>query len=168
MIRIPAAALALVLFAIPWTIAPMKPVAVAGGVALALAGVGIGGFWRAPLVASACVFLIEHAGALWLARAPVGVGGAVAFGLALLLLFASIELGRGGRRASVDARVLRSQLATWLGFTTATLGATLLGLSLAGGLAASIPFTAAPFLASLAVLGVVFALAVIVKTPARR
>ncbi|HMH52426.1 MAG TPA: hypothetical protein VK548_19460 [Candidatus Acidoferrum sp.] len=167
MIRIPAAALALVLFVIPWTIALAKPVAVAGGVALALAGVGIGGLWRAPLLASACVFLIEYTGALWLARAPVGVWGAVAFGLALLLLLASIELGRGGRRATIDTRVLRSQCAAWLGFTTATLGATLLGLSLASGLTASIPFTAAPFLAGLAVLGVLFALATIVKRPAR-
>ena len=167
MIRIPAAALALVLFAIPWITAPVKPVALVGAVALVLAGVGIGGFWRAPLVAAACVFLIQYAGALWLARAPVGAGGAVAFGLALVLLFASIELGRGARRATVDTRVLRSQLATWLGFTTATLGATLLGLSLAGGLAASIPFAAAPFLASLGVLGVVLALATIVKRPAR-
>ena len=63
--------------------------------------------------------------------------------------------------------LFRSQLAAWLGFTTATLGATLLGLSLAGGLAASIPLAAAPFLAGLAALGAVWALAAIVKRPAR-
>ena len=167
MIRAVAAALALVLFVIPWTIAPGKPVAVAGVAGLALAAVGIGGLWRWPMLAAACAFLIEYAGALWLARAPLGIGGAVSFGLALLLLLASIELGRGCRRATVDARVLRSQLAGWLGFTTATLGTTLLGLSLAGGLAASIPAAAAPFLAGLGALGVVLALAAIVKRPAR-
>ena len=153
MIRAVAAALALVLFVIPWTIAPGKPIAVAGVAGLALAAV--------------CAFLIEYAGALWLARAPLHIGGAMAFGLALLLLLASIELGRGCRRATVDARVLRSQLAGWLGFTTATLGTTLLGLTLAGGLAASIPSAAAPFLAGLGALGVVLALAAIVKRPAR-
>jgi hypothetical protein len=167
MIRALAAVLALVLFVIPWTIAPAKPIAGAGVAGLALAAVGIGGFWRWPMLAAACAFLIEYAGALWLARAPLGIGGAMAFGLALLLLLASIELGRGCRRATVDARVLRSQLAGWLGFATATLGATLLGLSLAGGFAASIPFAAAPFLAGLGALGVVLALAAIVKRPAR-
>ena len=167
MIRIPAAALALVLFAIPCAIAPVKPVVVVGVAGLVLAGAGIGGLWRWPVIAAACVFSIEYAGALSLARAPLGVGGAVAFGLALLLLLASIELGRGLRRATVGARVIRSQIAVWLGFTTATLGAILLGLSLAGGLAGSIPFAAAPFLAGLAALGVVLALAAIVKRPAR-
>ena len=167
MIRVLAAAFALVLFVIPWMIAPAKPVVVAGVAGLALAAVGIGGLWRWPLLAAACAFLIEYAGALSLTRAPLRIGGAVAFGLALLLMLASIELGRGCRRAMVDARVLRSQLAGWLGFTTATLGATLLGLSLAGGLAASIPSAAAPFLAGLGALGVVLALAAIVKRPAR-
>jgi len=167
MIRVPAAAFALVLFVIPWTIAPTKPVVIAGGAGLTLASVGIGGLWRWPLLVAACAFLIEYAAALSLARAPLGIGGAVAFGLALLLLLASIELGRGCRRATVNARVLRSQIAAWLGFTTATLGATLLGLSLAGGLVASIPSAAAPFLAGLGALGVVLALAAIVKRPAR-
>ena len=167
MIRLPAAPFALVLFVIPWVIAPVKPVTVAGALGLALAAVGIGGLWRWPVIAAACVFLIEYTTALSVARAPLGVGGAVAFGLALLLLLASIELGRGLRRATADARVLRSQVTAWLGFTTATLGATWLGLSLAGGLSAAIPLSAAPFLAGLAALGVVWALAAIVKRPAR-
>ena len=167
MIRLAALAFALVLGIIPSAVAPIKPVILGGGLGLALAMVGIGGLWRSPLLAAACVFVVDYAGALWLARAPLGVGGAVAFGLALLLLLASSELARGCRRATVDARAIRSQLAAWLGFTTATLGATLLGLSLAGGLAASIPFAAAPFLAGLAALGAVWALAAIVKRPAR-
>jgi hypothetical protein len=167
MIRIPAAAFALVLFAIPCAIAPVKPVVVVGVVGLALAATGIGGLWPWPVLAAACAFSIAYAGALSLARAPLGVGGAIAFGLSLVLLLASLELGRGLRRATVDARVVRSQVAVWLGFVTATLGTTLLGLSFAGGLAASIPFAAAPFLAGLAALGVVLALAAIVKRPAR-
>jgi hypothetical protein len=167
MIRIPPAAFALVLFAIPCAIAPLKPVVVVGVLGLALAAAGIGGLWPWPVIAAACVFSTQYAAALSLARAPFGLGGAITFGLALVLLLASITLGRGLRRASVNPRVIRSQIAVWLGFITATLGATLLGLSLAGGLAASIPFAAAPFLAALAALGVVLALAAIVKRPAR-
>jgi hypothetical protein len=40
---------------------------------------------------------------------------------------------------------------------------TLLGLTLAGGFAASIPFAAAPFLAGLAALGMVVALVAILR-----
>src|SRR5262245_64035943 len=121
MMRAVAGVLALGLFAIPLTIAPPKPIALAGAAGLVLAAVGIGGLWRWPLLAAACAFLVEYAAALSLARAPLGVGRAVAFGLALTLLLASGELARGSRRASVDARVLRSQLVGWLGFTAATL-----------------------------------------------
>lgn len=162
MTRIPAAVFALVLFAVPWVTAPVRPVAMAGALGLLLAAVGIGGLWRWPVTAAACVFLITYAGALWLARAPVSVGAAVAFGLALLLLIESHELARALRRASVDARVIRSQLTAWAGFAIATLAATLLGLSLAGSLVASIPFAAAPFIAGAAALGVVLALAAII------
>jgi hypothetical protein len=159
MIRLPAAAFALVLFGVPFLAAPSKAVAVVGVLGLLLAAVGIGGLWRWPVTAAACVFVIDYAGALSVARASVNVGSAVAFGLALLLLLESIELGRGVRGAAVDARVIRSQIAAWLGFATATLAVTLLGLALAGGLVASIPFAAAPFVAALAALGVVLALA---------
>ena len=167
MIRVAAVAFALVLGTIPCAAAPIKPVILGAGLGLVLASAGIAGLWRWPLIAAACVFAIDYAGALSLARAPLGVGGAVAFGLALLLMLASTELARGGRRATVDALTIRSQLAAWLGFTTATLGATMLGLSLAGGLVESIPFAGAPFLAGLAALGLVFGLAAIVKRPAR-
>ena len=167
MIRLPAAVFALVLFAIPCAIAPLKPVIGIGVIGLALAAAGIGGLWPWPVIAAACVFSTGYAAALVLARPPLGLGGAVAFGLALVLLLASLALARGLRRATVSARVIRSQIAAWLGFVTATLGATLLGLSLAGGLAASVPFAAAPFVAGLAALGMVLALAVIVKRPAR-
>ena len=162
MIRIPAAVFALVLFAVPWVTAPVRPVITGGVLGLLLAAVGIGGLWRWPVTGAACVFLIDYAGALWVARAPVSVGSAVAFGLALLLLLESVELARALRGASVDARVMRSQLTAWSGFAVATLAVTLFGLSLAGGLAASIPFAAAPFIAGAAALGVVLALAAII------
>jgi hypothetical protein len=159
MIRLLAAVTALVLFAIPCRTAPVRPVVVVGAAALLLAAAGIVGLWRWPATAAGCLFLTAYAGALWVARAPVNVMGAVAFGLALLLLLASIELGRGARRATVDVRAARSQLAAWLGFAVTTLACTLIGLAVARGLVASIPFAAAPFVAALAALGVVAALA---------
>jgi hypothetical protein len=162
MIRVPAVAFALVLFVVPLLAAPIKPVAVMGGLGLLLAALGIAGLWRWPVTAAACVFSIDYAGALWVARASVSLGGAVAFGLALLLLLESIELGRCLRRATVDARVVRAQITAWLGFAVATLAVTLLGLALAGSLVASIPFAAAPFVAGAAALGVVLALAAVI------
>ena len=165
MIRLPAAVFALVLFAVPWVTAPMRVVAAVGALGLLLVAVGMVGFWRGPVTAAAGVFLLDYAGALWVARAPMGAGEAVAFGVALLLLLASVEAGRVLRGASVPGRVVRAQLAAWLGFATATLATTLLGLSLAGGLAASIPFALAPFVAAAAALGVVLALATILRSP---
>jgi hypothetical protein len=164
MIRLPAAILALVLFAIPLRLAPIKPLAVAGGLALLLAAVGIGGLWRWPVTAAACVFLLQYAGALWVVRGPVDVGSAVAFGLALVILLASIELGRGVRRATVDTRAVRSQLGAALSFAVATLALTLVGLAIARGLAASIPLAAAPLVAALAAIGILVALAAVLKT----
>ena len=162
MIRLPAIVFALVLFAVPWVTAPTRPVAAAGALGLLLAATGIAGLWRWPVTAAACVFLIAYAGALWVARTSVSAGSALAFGLALLLLIESVELARALRRASVDGRVVRSQLTAWSGFAVATLAVTLLGLSLAGGLVGSIPFAAAPFIAGAAALGVVLALAAII------
>lgn len=163
MIRVPAAVFALVLFAIPWLTAPVRPILVIGVLGLVAAAVGIGGLWRWPVTAAACLFLLDYAAALWLARAPMRVDSAVAFGLALLLLLESIELGRALRRATIETRVVRSQLTAWSGFAVATLAATLLGLSLAGAFVASIPFAAAPFIAGAAALGVILALTAIVK-----
>jgi hypothetical protein len=110
-----------------------------------------------------CVFLIQYAGALAGARAPVNVGGAVAFGLAALVLLESVELGRALRGARVDGRALRALAGARLTFAATAVGATLLGLALAGGFAPSIPFAAAPFVAALAVLGVVLALTALVR-----
>jgi hypothetical protein len=163
MIRILAGAFALVLFVVPLLIAPGQPVAALGALGLVLAALGIGGLWRWPVTAAACVFATDYAGALWLARAPLNVGGAVAFGLALLLMLETVELGRGVRRSTVEPRVVRSQLTAWLGFGAATAAVTMLGLALAGGLAASIPFAAAPFVAAAATLGMVLALATLIR-----
>jgi hypothetical protein len=163
MTRALASAVALALFAIPLVAAPNRYVLVTGMLGMLLAAVGIGGLWRWPVTAAACVFALDYAAALWVARAPVSVGAAVAFGLALLLLPASVELGRSLRGAAIEARVVWSQIGAWLGFAVATLATTLLGLAVAGGLATSIPFAAAPFVAALAALGAVLALAAIVR-----
>jgi hypothetical protein len=161
--RLAVAAFALVLWAIPFAVAPIKPVAAIGAVGLALAAVGIGGLWRGPVTAAACVFLIEYAAALAVARSPVSVGGAIAFGLAVLFLLESVELGRALRGARIEGRAIGSLVGARLALAATALGVTLLGLALAGGFVASIPFAAAPFVAGLAAFGIVLALATLVK-----
>jgi hypothetical protein len=159
LIRLPAVAFAGALFAIPLLTAPMKAVAVVGSIGLAVAAVGVAGLWRWAITAAACILLIDYAAALRIADAPVSIAGAAAAGLALLFLLQSVEAGRCLRRASVDARVARSQALRWAGFAAATLAVTAIILALAGSVAALVPFTAAPFVAAAGALGVVLALA---------
>jgi len=162
MMRLPAAACALVLGAIPLGVAPIRPVAAGAGLGVLLAAVGLAGYWRWPVLAGAGVLLLDYTAALWVSHAPLGIAGALAFGLALLLLLESVELGRGVRGARVEGRLARAQAGAWSGFAGAALGAAVLGFAVSGGLAASIPFAAAPFVAALAALGAVFALTAIV------
>jgi hypothetical protein len=134
-------------------------VAVPGVIGLLLAALGIATWWRWPTTVAGCVFVTDYALALVLASASMSVAGAAGFGLALLLLLQSMEIARCTRHATVDAGVMRSQLVGWAGFAAATLGAAGLMMALARGVAAAVPFTAAPFVAAAAALGVVLALA---------
>jgi hypothetical protein len=136
---------------------------VTGLAGLLLAAVGIAAFWRWPLTAAACVFLTNYTAALWVAGAPVSVLSATGFGLSLLFLFQSVELGRRMRHATVDARVVRSQIVAWTGFAAATLGTTMLALALAGAVAARLPFAVAPLVAVAGALGTMLVLAAAVK-----
>ena len=167
MIRLPAAAFAVVLFVVPLLTAAKQVVTVTGAIGLLLAAVGIAGRWRWPVTAAACVFLTNYAGVLWVAGAPVSVTGAVGFGLSLLLLLEFSELGRWLRHAAIDAGVVRSLLIGWSGFGAATLAATLLIVTLAGGLVARVPVAAAPLLAAAGTLGVMLALAAAVTGASR-
>jgi len=159
MIRLPAAALAAVLFVVPVLTATVPAVAVLALIGLVLAAVGIATLWRWPVTAAACVFLTDYAAALWLADAPVSVAVAAGFGLSLLLLLQSVELARCMRHAAVDAGVARSLVSRWSGFGVAMLVVTFSALPLAIPLAALVPFAAAPFVAAAGVLGAVLALA---------
>jgi hypothetical protein len=78
-----------------------------------------------------------------------------------------VELARCVRHAAVDAGVVRSQIVRWTGFAAATLAATMLVMALAGPVAASVPFAAAPFVAAAGALGVVLALAAAVRNTTR-
>ena len=159
MMRLPAVAFALVLFVVPFVTAPVRAVAVTGLIGLLLAAVGIATFWRWPITTAACVFLTDYAAARWVGGAPMSVVGAAGFGLSLLLLFQSAELARCVRHAAVGAGVVRAQIVRSLGFGAATLASTMLVMALAGPVAASVPFVAAPFVAAAGALGVVLALA---------
>lgn len=166
--RLPVPAFALVLFALTFRVAPIEPVAVIGLVAVLLAVVGIVMPWRWPIVTAACMFIANHAIALWVTDAPVSVLGAAGFGLAQLGLLQSADLGRCVREATVSEGVLRSQIVCWVGFATLTLASTMLGLAVAGPLGAALPAAAAPILAAVGALGVVTALAVAAAHAGRR
>ena len=77
MIRLLAAAFAVVLSAAPVLIMPVPAVAVIALVGLLLATVGVAALWQWPVTAAACVFLADYAASLWVAAGPVNVAGAV-------------------------------------------------------------------------------------------
>jgi len=129
--------------------------------------VGIATLWRWPLTAAACVFLVDYAGALWLAGAPVSVLPAAGLGLSLLLFLQCAELARSTRRTTVDAAVVRSQLLGWMGFALGTFAAVMLGMPLAGVLVESIPVAVAPFVAAAGAIGLVLTLAAVVSGASR-
>ena len=159
MIRLPAAALATVLFIVPVLTAPVPAVTVLALIGLVLGAAGIVTLWRWPVTAAACVFLTNYAAALWLANAPVSVPIAAGFGLSLLLLLQSVELARCMRHATVDAGVARALVRRWVGFGAAMLLVTFSAMPLAIPLAALVPYAAAPLVAAAAALGAVLALA---------
>ena len=162
MIRLLAAAFAVVLSAAPVLIMPEPAVAVIALVGLLLATVGVAAFWRWPVTAAACVFLADYAAALWVAAGPVNVAGAAGFGLALLFMLESVDLARRVRRAAVDGAVIRSHLGRWSGFGAATLGSAALAVALASALATPMPPAIAPLLAAGGALGVITTIAVII------
>jgi hypothetical protein len=163
LVRLAAGLLALLLFGLPLHTAPLGAVAVIGGTGLVLAAVGIAALWRWPVTAAACVFLTAYATALFVAARAVSVVESVGFGLALLLLFQSVELGRCLRAAEVGAGVYRSQIGGWIALGAGMLVATMLVVAVAGAGAASIPFALAPIVAAVGAVGVVLALAAVVR-----
>ena len=168
MLRLIAATAALVLFGMPLRLAPTELVAVPGMLGLGLASIGIVTLARWPATGAACCFVTDYALALWLKSAPVGIVGPAGFGLALVILLHTLEIARCARSATMDAGLLRSQLAGWVGFGGMTLGSAILLMALARGLASAIPFLAAPFLATAGALGVVLTLALILRTRTTR
>lgn len=167
MIRLAAAALAIVLFLVPLLMAREKVVAVVGLVGLLLAAAGIIALWRWPVTGAACVFLVEYALALWVAGSAGTIVGAAAFGLAILLLLQSGDLALRARHAIVDAAVIRAQLGRWIALGGSGLAAVMLAVVLAGAIAPWLPPAASPFLAGAGVLGIVITLATSVVRAAR-
>jgi len=172
MIRLVAAALAIVLFIVPLLMAPEKVVAVIGLAGLLLAAAGIIARWRWPVTGAAGVFLVEYALALWVAEvsgsaASGSIVGAAAFGLAILLLLQSADLALRARHAIVDAAVLRAQLGRWIALGVGGLAAVMLAVVLAGALAPALPPAASPFLAAAGALGIVLTVATSVVHAAR-
>jgi len=167
MIRLAATAFALALFWAPLRAAPRPAVAVTGLVAVLLAAAAIATLRRGLATAAACVFLTDYAVALWIAGGPSRIVGAAGFGLSLLFLLQTVEMGRRLRHATVGAGVARSMIARGVGASVATGAAAMLVMTAAGAAATSIPFAAAPFVAAAGAVGVVLAVAAAVTGAAR-
>ena len=164
---LPVAVLALMLFGMTLRVAPYEAVLEIGLVALLLVATGLATPWRWPMISAACLFLTNHALALWGTGAPLDIVGAAIYGAALLFLLQLGELGRGMRRASVGAGVTRALFARLLGFAAITLVVAAGGMAIARPLSATVPAALAPLLATAGALGVVTALALAVTSAGR-
>ena len=162
MIRLLAAAFAVVLFVVLLLTAPMPAVAGAGLLGVSLTVLAVGARWRWPATAAACVFLADYAAVLWMARGPVNVVGAAGFGLALLVLLQAVDLACRVRGTTVNAALVLSELGRWIGLGTAALVAVVLAVALANSLATTVPAAAAPLLAAAGAVGAVLILAVVI------
>src|SRR5262249_47235375 len=114
--RLGAAGFTLVAFVLPLLTARPRALVLTDVVGLLLATIGLITLWRWAATAAACLLLVSYAVALWLAARPPSAVGPTIFGLALLGLLQSIELGRTLRHATIEASVVRSQLLGWTGF----------------------------------------------------
>jgi hypothetical protein len=162
-VRLAAAGCALAAFVVPLLVAHPRALVVTGLLGLLLAATGLATLWRWLVTAAACVWLVDYAAALWLAGGAPRVVGPTLFGLSLLGLLQSVELARATRRATIDATVVRSQTLGGAGFGAGIVAAVVLLAALSGGLAATIPLTAAPFLAAAGALGVLVTVAAMVR-----
>jgi len=160
---LPVGALALVLAVAPLVVLPAPPVIVLGLAGALLVTAGAITRWRWPTALAAGVFLTNYAGVLWVADAPLDVAGAAIVGLSLLFLLQSADLADRVRGAAVTTPVLRAHLARGTGFALATLAAAALAIALASALASPMPSAIAPLLAAAGALGVITAIALIVK-----
>jgi xanthosine utilization system XapX-like protein len=163
MMRLLAAAAALVLFALLRLTTPAAPVAVAGLVGLLLTAMAIAALWRWAATTAACVFLSGYAAALRIERAPVDVAPALGFGLALLLLVEAVDLAGRVRGATVEGVVVGSALGRWVGLGAGTLVTAMLAMALAASLAAALPAGASPLLAGAGALGCVWVVAALIR-----
>jgi hypothetical protein len=171
-VRLPAAALAAVLLAVPVAIAPVQIVAIAALLALLMAALGIALCWRWATTAAACAFLTAYAGAVWVMDAPgaaaldidpARVMLSAGFGLGLVLMLHAVDLARALRHAAIQPGVVRSVASGWAALGAATLAATALVAAVARGVTPAIPFGVAPLTAAAAAVGIAAALVLAVS-----
>ncbi|HEV8439571.1 MAG TPA: hypothetical protein VGT40_15895 [Methylomirabilota bacterium] len=168
MIRLLAALFAAVVFVLPLLTMPARAVAVIGSLGLLFTAGAIVALRRWLGTAAACVFVAEYATAVWMGTASVHVVEAVGFGLALLFLLQAIDLACLVSGASVDATVIRAELARWIGLGVAALVTAGVALPLAGSLATTMPANIAPLLAAIGALAALLALAAVIRAGATR
>jgi len=134
-----------------------------GLVGLLLAAGAIVTRWRWPATASACVFLALYAAVLSLGRGPVGLGPALGFGLALVVLLEAVDLSARLRAAVVEGPVVRTMLVRWLGLSAGVVVAAIPAVALAQTLARSLTDAVSPLLAGVGALGSVLVVAILVR-----
>jgi hypothetical protein len=108
--------------------------------------------------------MIVLAAGLWRSSSSLGVVGALAFGLALLLLLDTVEFSRRFARAEVDSSALRLHVAWWMGRATIILAAGMILLAIASAMAPLLPLSGRPILAGAGAL-TAFAAGIMVAKP---
>ena len=151
------------LVAYPVAVAPSKPVAFAGGLALLVAGAGLALRWTPAVTAGVALALAEYALALVLSAGAPQLGSAVVMSALVVLVLQTADFDRRFRHVTLGAGVMASQVRYWAGSLALGGGAAVLvvaGASIVTGVM-SIPW--APVLAAVGALGVVAAAGVALR-----
>lgn len=147
------------LVAYPLALAPSKPVAIAGALALLVSGAGLVLRWTPAVTAGVALALGEYAVALMVSAGAPGLGSAVVVGALVMLVLETADFDRRFRRVTLGAGVLASQLRHWAGSVALGAGAAVLIVAGASVVMAVAWIPWAPVLAAVGALGAVVAVA---------
>jgi hypothetical protein len=114
MMRLAAAILVAILVAFSLGVLPARPVTWLAGAALVVGVTGVVVLSVPVVAAGASLALIAYALALVIARPPVDVVAANAFGATLVLLLALVHFAARVRGAAIGRAVLATQIRQWL------------------------------------------------------
>jgi hypothetical protein len=110
--------------------------------------------------------LLAFALAVWRTSSTLNLFAAIAFGLALLLLFDAVNLTSRFKRAEIDRSVWRSHAAWWIGRAAISSAAAALLVAAASVLSLALPIFGRPLLAAAGAIAA-FAAAVSLASPSK-